>query len=242
MEKIVALFDTHIPYHIPLGPVFEFIYDFKPNTIILGGDMHDFEPASHWISNQSIELDGKSLLQCYKQLQKCLFEPLFRVIPNNTKVIYLMGNHEDWVRQTVNLNRNGQGYWEVERNLPRRVTLIPFNTSYTAGPNLVYIHGIYTNENHAKKTVGTFHNSVLYGHTHDRQEYTEVSPIDSKKLYKAASCGCLCQRNPNYLRNRPNRWVNGFSYTYLDNKTGFFNDYFVYIIEGRFYVNGRLYK
>ena len=242
-QRILFLTDFHVPYNIPLDPIFQFTKDFKPTTLILGGDVHDWTSVSMWIADQSRALDGGTIEQNYEQMKNVVLDPLYRAIGKDCGVVFLTGNHEDWLSQAARLNPNGRGFWELENNLADyEMSIRPINVPYRASKNLVYIHGIYTNEYHAKKTVGAYHNSVLYGHTHDRQEYTEVSPIDAHKLYKGASCGCLCTRNPNYLRNKPNRWVNGFNYAYLDSKTGDFNDFFVYIIKNRFWANGHRYK
>lgn len=205
--------------------------------------MHDWTSASQWIADQSRALDGGTILQNYEALKNTVINPIYRATPKDSTKIYLTGNHEDWLTRAAILNPNGRGFWELEKNLDYlNMTILPINIPFEASSNLLYIHGIYTNEYHSRKTVAAYHNSVLYGHTHDRQEHTEVSPIDSQKLYKAASCGCLCHMNPHYLHNKPNKWVNGFSFAYLDKKTGSFNDYFAYIIKGKFWANGRRYK
>ncbi|MDP2365103.1 MAG: hypothetical protein Q8M94_15210, partial [Ignavibacteria bacterium] len=74
----------------------KFINDFKPDMVILGGDIHDWTPASHWIANQSLLLDGQSIGKCYKELHDVLLNPLKEASPNS-KVIYLQGNHENWL-------------------------------------------------------------------------------------------------------------------------------------------------
>ena len=244
-ERIVALWDTHIPFNIPLEGVYEFIKDFKPTKIILGGDIHDWTAASHWIANQGGTLDSGTIKENYEELKSTLFIPLSKAAPG-VQIIFLTGNHEDWLAQAIALNpKQGQGYWELENNLDLKkynMKIIPVNTTYEASPNLVYIHGLYTVENHAKKTVQTYHCSVFYGHTHDVQAHVLVSPINISHFYKGQSCGCLCNRSPHYMKNKPNRWVNGFNYAYVEKKTGLFWDTQVTIVEGKFWANGRKYK
>ena len=82
--KLVLLADTHIPYHIRLEPVFEFIKDFKPDKIILVGDMHDWTAVSHWIADQSRNLDGGIIQENYAELHKILLNPL-KKIKNNAE-------------------------------------------------------------------------------------------------------------------------------------------------------------
>jgi len=243
-KRIVALFDIHIPYQIPLDPIFEFMHDFKPDIVILGGDLHEWAVVSEWIANQSRHLDGSSIKQCFEDIEEKLLKPTKKACPG-AKVVLLEGNHEWWLRKAIELNPNGKGYWELESNIDQRrynVEILPLNVPFRISNHLVYIHGCYTNQYHARKTVEAYHVSVLYGHVHDVQTYTHVSPVDVSQYYKGQSCGCLCKLNPHFLRNKPNRWVNGFNYCYIDQRTGYFNDVQVYIIDGAFYALGRKYK
>lgn len=242
-KRILALFDTHIPFNIDLDPVFNFIEDWKPNIIILGGDMHDWSSVSQWMADQSRALDGGIIWENYKELRMELLGPLRMACPSHTDLIYLVGNHEYWLQQAAGINPNGRGYWELEKNIDLKhynMKIIPINVPYVVNENLVYIHGLYLNQYHARKTVEAYHTSVFYGHTHDQQTYVVVSPINKDHFYKGQSCGCLCNLNPSYMKNRPNKWVNGFNFVYVDGK--YFWDTQVTIVDGKFYANGRLYK
>jgi len=77
LKKLIALFDVHIPYNINLDPVFEFIGDFKPNIVVLGGDAHDFTSLSSWVSDQSRNLDGGTIKANYLELHQKLLTPPF---------------------------------------------------------------------------------------------------------------------------------------------------------------------
>lgn len=241
IKKIVFLPDIHIPYHIDLAPVFEFIHDFKPTEIILGGDAHDWTSVCEWIADQSRALVGGTIEQNYMQLKNMVLTPL-KSACRQAKIVYLVGNHEDWLRQATERIPSGRGYWELERNLPAEVRIVPFNQAYHVSSHLCYLHGLYTSKYHAYQTVHAVHKSVFYGHTHDVQRYTDISPIDVDQFFTGASCGCLCKMNPHYMKNKPNRWVNGFNYCYADTETEEFSEHQVYIIRGSFYAEGRKYK
>lgn len=243
--KIVALPDLHVPENIDLRPIWKFIYDFKPDVVVLPGDVHDWTPVSIWIANQSLQLEGKSVKKCYDEIRNVVLEPLREATQRKAEVKYLRGNHEAWVDMVIDLNRNGRGYWELENNLDiKRYNLefFPVNGVWRPCNNLTYLHGIYLNEFHAKKTVQAYHTSVLYGHTHDVQVYVQVSPVDSEHFYKGASMGCLCNLNPHYMKNKPSRWVHGFNYAYISEDTGHFNDTQVLIVQGGFWAGGKYYS
>lgn len=249
--KIVALYDTHIGFdykgnqnHINLKPIFRFIADFKPDRIVLGGDMHDWTPASHWIANQSLQLEGQSIKRCFDELNTYLLKPL-SMYARHCQIIYLLGNHEDWLQQTLMLNRNGLGYWQMEDNIDLKkynMKIVPVNKAWSVSNHLCYIHGIYTTLYHAKKTVETYHRSVIYGHVHTFQSHILTSPVDSKLFYKGQSVGCLCNLNPNYMHNKPNAWVHGFHINYINDKTGYFHDVPIVIVNNTFWANGKFYE
>ncbi len=241
MQRICALFDLHIPYHINLAPVMRFIEDFKPTTIILGGDVHEFGAVSHWVCDQSRALDFGTIKEAYNQIDKEIIVPLGKVARKASK-IYLTGNHEDWLRKASEADPNLRGYVELEKNIKGDWKILPLNVPYKASRHLYYLHGVYTNLYHARKHVEAYQKTILYGHCHDTQSYTHISPIDVKHVIKGQSCGCLCHMNPAYMKNKPQKWVNAISIAYVEEKTGFFWDYLIYIIDGRFVWNGRIYK
>jgi len=242
--KIVGLPDIHIPFNINLRPIFKFISDFKPDVIVLMGDVHDWTPAAEWIGNQSLSLTIQTIKKCYEELHRVLLDPLREITKGKTQIKYLKGNHEYWLERAMALNANGIGYWGLEENIDTaryNLHIVPVNVPYRPCTNLIYIHGVYTNEYHAKKTVQAYHTSVLYGHTHDVQSHTVVSPIDVTHFYKGASTGCLCNLNPTYMKNKPNKWVHGFNFCYINEKTEAFHDTQVYIVNGGFWANGKYY-
>jgi len=242
--RIIALPDIHVPFNIPLRPVWKFVHDFRPDVVVLLGDVHDFTAASHWISNQSGAFEKESIKESYDQLTKVVLDPLRAAAPRAI-VKYLRGNHEDWLDQVIALNKNGRGYWEIENNVDLRnyhIEMFPVNFGWEPCENLVYTHGVYTGIYHARQMVQAYHNSVLYGHVHDVQSFVQVSPVHTDKFYKASSIGCLSTTNPHYLKNRPNRHVNGFNFAYINERTGAFNDFQVIIVKGGFWANGKYYR
>ena len=240
MKKILSLFDLHIPFNIPLGPVLEFVKDFKPNVIILGGDVGEWGCVSHWVCNQSRALDHGTISQAYEDIEREIIFPLADAAPY-AKKIFLTGNHEDWLRKAAEADPNLRGFIELERNL-KGWKIYPFNVPYRAGKNLCYIHGTYHNKYHARTTADAFvGSSVIYGHVHSMQSFSNISPVDSKHFYRAQSLGCLCNLNPEFMKNKPNAWIHGFGYCYL-NDDGTFHDVPVVIVRNKFWAEGRLYK
>ena len=245
MKKIIVLFDTHIPGHINLNPIFNFISDFIPDIIVLGGDLHDLGSVGTWLPDQSKHLDAGIVKGNFEELNNVLFRPLESVRPKKCEMVYLEGNHERRLIQAAASDPNLRGYIELEKNIDfkkHRMSLINMNIPYRIGSNLVVIHGIYTNIYHARKTVEAYHVSTIYGHVHTFQSHMLVSPVDNSKFYTGQSIGCLCELNPQFMKNRPNAWVNGFAYIYWNEDDDSFQLVPVVIVHGKFRANGKLYK
>jgi hypothetical protein len=241
MKKIVALFDIHAPYNINLKPVLNFMSDFKPDRVIFGGDSIDLAYLSHWQTlspgkwiNHDVHTDFSNMRDLIQSIKA-------KIKPSN--IDYLIGNHELWLEQFTDKFPYLRTHLDLAEGLKSSilgVNIVPLNNSLKVG-NLHFIHGIYCNDQHAKKTVLAYQRCVRYGHCHDYQVYSVVSPMDTHKVYNAMSCGCLCNRNAEYNHGRPNRWINGFYVAYIQDN-GDFTDYFVPIIRNRFVWGGKTYE
>ena len=213
MNKIkwaLVLPDIHHPYHnrACMRAIFRWLKEYgkKLDHLVLLGDQMDFNTISHWMKDKKRPLEGKRLIRDYKDFDRDILTPIESYINKDCKKVFFIGNHEDWVEQAIDLNPQVEGYWEIDTNLKltdRDWQIIPLNESHNLG-KLKLIHGYYTNEFHAKKTVQAFCCSVAYGHTHDVQEYTQVV-IHSSDVHKAHSIGCLCDKDPAYMKKRPHK-------------------------------------
>jgi len=243
--KGVVLPDLHYPNHNKncLRLVEMFMKDFKPDEVLYLGDTMDMATVSHWNQENVRLIEGKRLKHDYDGMNDIL-DNHKKICPKHTKFTYFIGNHEAWIEDTISRNPQLEGFYELEQNLKfkeRGFKVVEFNGSTNIG-KLYFIHGLYTCENHAKKTSGVFERSIRYGHTHDIQFYTKISPLDSKDFHTASSIGCLCDTNPQYLKNRPSKWMHGFLVFYVDKKTGQFNDYQVVISLDQFVYGDKIYS
>jgi hypothetical protein len=50
------------------------------------------------------------------------------------------------------------------------------------------------------------------------------------------------QKGPMYGQKRPNKWMQGFLWGYVNGPGGIFNDYVTVIVDGKAFINGRLYR
>jgi predicted phosphodiesterase len=236
MKKIVVITDTHAPMQDEraLGAVCDYISFYKPDIIVHAGDVGDFESVSHWMKDKRLSLEGKRLRSDMDAALAILNR--FKDIPER---IVCIGNHDAWVEAYVQSNPAVAGFIDLEKEYKDSGwKVVPLNKPYQLGKLLLF-HGLFTNEHHAKSTVHAFSKSCMYGHTHDAQLYT-ASFYDGEK--SAQSIGCLCDMNPDYLKNRQKRWVHGFATVEVDTVNGDFFPDFIKIVKGRFSRNGILYK
>jgi hypothetical protein len=246
--KEVALFDIHHPHHNKpaMASIMTFLGDYKPDVLILGGDALDAGPFSHWNERKLTLLRKERPPQeMYSDFVNDMLIPMRRAVGDNCYIVYMLGNHEDWVRQAIEADPRGEGYWEVEKNvggIPDQI--IPYidpniPPHFTLG-KLHFAHGYCTNMYHARKVSDDYNKSVRYGHVHDVQTHTHRTAVDVRDFHIARSCGCLCDLSPTFMKNRPNRWVHAFQVGEVL-QDGAFADEVPIIIDGKFKAGGRWY-
>jgi len=238
LKKLISIWDCHIPEHINLNPLCKFIKDFKPDYFIIGGDFLDLAYFSDWAQMKPENIAGDKFRKDLKIANKFLdfFDKYAK------KKYYIEGNHEYRLFRFIEKFPYLRHILDLRRELhlkERGWKWISFNQVLKIG-KLYFTHGHYTTKYHANKHLTTYGKNIRYGHIHDYQVYSQVLPIDFHRRLGIA-LPCLCHINPEYMRGRPNKWVNGFHYAYLED-TGIFYE-FVPIIQGngKFVAEGKLY-
>ncbi len=252
-KKFVALFDLHFGYERKSGHkvalhdqramkiALDFVKDFAPNTLILGGDILDCGSISHHNRNKPGRTEGMRILADAKECTQQFIEPLNSLyIPNK---VYIIGNHEDWLNDFTDENPSVEGLLDINNLLPLEdYKIIPQGGNYDLG-KLTFVHGdSYGGGDHvAKAAVIAAERSIRFGHHHTYQSYTKTSSLNIKLGRTGVAVPCLCTRDPKYGEGKPNRWVQGLNFGYVL-PDGSFNDYVAIIVNGRMVVNGKVYK
>jgi len=240
VRKVVGLFDLHAPLHeeAALRAALEFIKNYKPHELVIGGDLGEFESVSHWIQNKKRKVEGKRLGKEYQACNEIL-DRVEKVLPKGCKKIFLLGNHEEWVEQYLDNFPAMEGLIDLETGLrlkKRGYKIIPFNKPYQIGKANI-IHGWYAGVHHAKKHIDNGHKNLIYGHVHDAQRFSSPS-LDN--FHSAISVPCMCRLNKDFLHNKPTNWSHGFLVLEV-RRDGFFNAHVMDIVNGKFSYNGRIY-
>jgi hypothetical protein len=252
-KRFVALFDTHIGYErknghkIPLhdpkaiSVALSFIRDFNPHTVILGGDILDCGAVSHHNHGKPGRTEGLRILADAKEAREALLLPLQST--TTAKLIYIAGNHEAWLQDTVDAIPGLEGILDLTSllQLGDRWQLIPQGGYYDLG-KLTFVHGdqLSGGEHIAKASVINWERNIRFGHWHTAQLYAKNTPYDDKVGKTGMAVPCLCRKDPGYTHARPNKWLQGFNFGYVL-PDGNFSDYLAIINNGKCIINGVVY-
>jgi hypothetical protein len=245
IKKVVLLPDIHYPHYEQrvMDSIDEFIIDYEPDELVYMGDQISLDCISAWNKRKPLLKEGQRLLKDFEGFDEKVLINHENITGPDTKRTFMIGNHEQRIQWYNEEHPELEGFIDLERHLSLRArgyNIIPFNEIHKVG-KLNVIHGFYWNKYHAAKTLDAFEGNVAYAHVHNPQMYAKVSPIDQKGYHTATSLPCICSIKPDYHKNAPNFWINGFGIVEYLPATGFFNLYTIIIIEGSFMWNGRYY-
>lgn len=237
MIRFVAFGDVHSETKY-VKKLFDFCKRFKPTHIILCGDIFDFSDISDY---ERHKLNSIGLNQCIKNtLNEIKWgKQLLDYIDENFKKsrkYFIEGNHDvrfdkfftyeypqaeyNKLSEVIKLKERG---WE-------RIEL----GGYLKIGKLYFMHGErFQGDLFAKQAAMKLRKNVRLWHNHTNQSYTITSPLDSSDIVECKSIGCLCSKDPVYLKGITNRWINSFLVGFIDEKTGNFQDFVVNIIDGK---------
>lgn len=218
----VVLNDIHIPKQNKkaLSCALKAIALIKPDGITLNGDIMDagtfsrhdrFKfPKQHWTDSQFYEASKYEYEETNKFLDK-----IDQIAPKARKR-YEYGNHEVWIEDYIKESpKTRREIFGIDHRLSlllRGYELFPYNTFMRLG-KLRVTHGIYSCTNHAKKHLDAMGASILYGHLHNLEVASKITPDHTSHM--AWANGCLCDLNPAYLKNRPQNWNHSFAVVYV---------------------------
>ena len=238
--KGIAAFDIHYPLQdkASINILIKAIEMIIPDHFVFGGDQLNLDCISHHNKGKVKLLENMRIGKDYKGFQEDILDRVNVALPRNCKKYFMIGNHEYWVDRLIEENTQYEGLIEIEKNLDlSKYEIIPFNNILRIG-EMSFIHGIYVNKYHAEKHLRIYQKMLFYGHLHTNQVYTSIAPTTSLPK-QAVGVGCLCNRNAEYMRNRPNDWLHQFLIWYM-----FDDGTFVYqtpiIINGKTVINGKV--
>ncbi len=210
--RFIAWPDTHLPYEDKraVATALKIKEWYQPDTVIILGDFLDCTPVSHWLKDRNKTKAGLKLKDDFNAGNR-LLDKLTKDI---NQLVYLEGNHEDWIHDALEKQPEFEGLINLEVGLRfseraaagLQIIHKRYGQVYNIG-KLWFTHGTYTTSSHAKRHVEAYGRSIVYGHLHDVQLHVKVSPIDIEDKHIGLSLGCLAEKNPQFMENKPNNWV-----------------------------------
>lgn len=247
-KTIVALGDVHKEDKF-LPVLIDFLIDTKPNYIIIAGDLFDFSEISQYDYHKRNYIGTKELARCVENEIKWGIDVLDRIdiaCPKSQRV-FIKGNHD--ARYDKYATYEAAQFNPDDRLLENRIALkdrgwitIQEGGHYRVG-KLYFMHGERMGcENFAKTAAAKLRKNVRLWHNHTNQGYSISSPLDSTDTIEVKGVGCLCSKDPVYLRGLTNRWMNSFLVAYVL-PNGNFQDFVVNIIGNKFISpSGKIYQ
>ena len=213
-HKILLLNDIHIPFHCKkaLEMAIKHGKKFKPDIIILNGDILDYFSISRWLKDPRMRDFPKEL-----KIARQFLEHLRGKFPT-ARIVFKEGNHEErWL-----------SYMEVKA--PELLGIRHFDYDYVLGfedlgielinfkkplkvNELFILHGHeykFAISNPVNPARGLYLRSkvnAICGHFH--QSSTHSEPDLDEKLTTTWSVGCLSELHPRYMPL--NKWNHGFA-------------------------------
>lgn len=253
MERFVALYDLHYGFELKgghkrplhderaLSVATQFIRDYKPDHIILGGDILDCGAISHHNHGKPGATEGLKLRKDAEGLKDLLIKPLERT---GASLTYIVGNHEDWLTDLEESIPALEGLVDLRSilGLGKRWNVVPQGEYHKLG-KLIFVHGdtIKGGEHHAKWGAFAYEGNVRFGHYHTYQAYTKLSAVEANG-HTSIAVPCLCHKLPKYGGGAPNKWMQGFLYGAVNGPAGTFGDSVAIIVNGRSVINGKVYE
>ena len=242
-KKFLYVADQHVPeYNVPANrAIHKLMDDIKFDGFRIVGDFMDMSPISHWNEHKRKTLETQRLKEHYI-IGNVLLDEYDKRLPKNCDKAYFWGNHEDWYNQLIEKLPVLEGMLNPteELHLEKRGYKVyeKMNHIEKIG-RLSVTHGVYANVHAVKKHIDEFKTNVMFFHTHRIGSRSSSSPAKEIAII-GYNVGCLCDKNPDYLRNKPNKWSHGFAIVYYL-PTGYFFVQNIRIIKGRFIYNNKLY-
>lgn len=240
--KFVMLNDVHVPHNIDLENIWKFCRDFKPDYLLLVGDIINNDPFSHWDRNSPLRFKSMpNPKEHYELCNKLFYDPARAAVGNNCSIVHWIGNHEYWSNRAIEEMPEGKGYWEVENNIRHVDLWVPSKGIANLG-KLHFVHGdvIKGGKYHSLKMLNYFRRNIRYGHYHNLEESSYTSPVDVMDRHTARCCGTLEKPNPRFMDNRPHDWMACVTYGVVKSNGNFF-DHSAIITDNSFMANGKIY-
>tara|TARA_Y100000004_G_scaffold46150_1_gene50651 strand:+ start:548 stop:1312 length:765 start_codon:yes stop_codon:yes gene_type:complete len=248
IKRAIVTPDKHFPQHDQraINVVCKAIARVKPEIYVDLGDTGEWKYFSkhYWKGLNAkpmedlvplLEKDVKAVNKGMDQIDKALDAV------NCKERHFVQGNHEVWLddfvrkypymeqyttENALRIAERGYEYHPYFRKVPLKIGKLNFT------------HGHRTSVHHAKAHLAMYKESVMYGHTHDLQRFTETGLGGTLSAW---SLGCLkdVEEDEDWLRGNLTNWNHAFAIVHFF-PNGNFNVEVVEIYKGKTVLWGEL--
>lgn len=190
----------------------------RPDYLFIMGDFLNMGAMSHWDSKKPRVMEGKrykaeiavgnraldqllaplqDLHDWQKRNKKKRYDP---------KLVFFMGNHEDWTDRWLSHNPIMEGYLDIVKDLfleERGFTIVPYKEDFVLeGVHFMHapINGTgkaVSGENAIKKAATITNESLVFAHLH-RAESLNNTRLGNEDIFHVLSIGCFFEHNMDY--------------------------------------------
>jgi predicted phosphodiesterase len=241
-SRVLWLSDVHVPYHDrrALDIVLGYAGDWKPDLVIVGGDLYDCYGISRY--EKDPERLGDTL-----QAEFDAARPITAALDAlGSDVVYILGNHEARLQAIVGANPALSGLralgWRKMAELPERWRVLPDQTRYRLG-GLDFLHGNLKGRGGGARHIAAWmfqklKRSCLFGHYHRQQSF--IDPDGDGTPRGGFSTGHLLDVSQADYIACPD-WVSGFATVDFDHAAEVFSVRQHLIHAGKCRIDGRTY-
>ena len=231
MKKVLLKYDVHLrsdeDEHPAYSLVKKFAKSWKPDIVVDGGDYFDFNYISTYDERRIRLLEGRRFRKDFDLGNRDL-DYWQKIAP---KYIALEGNHDERVQRLIDEQPRFEGLIELPVNLglaERKIDFYHLTDAPLQLGKLLVIHGNISTKYTARRNLEKYKHNVACGHIHRFEEASDSLPVLGESI-RSWVIACLCDLQPDWRRGNPTNWCNGFAVMYLDESTGRFSLYPIYI-------------
>jgi hypothetical protein len=220
------LYDSHFPWNLPIEPLLNYCKEHPPDIFGFGGDNWSLDCISHWNQGKFKNYGMDNVIAKFNEECRQFKAHIGRFIEAlpNTKFVYIMGNHEDWLNQFAAEfpQTHKPTIQSVLGEYAKFIEFVPQGGFYQIG-KLYFAHGDqFGTANPAKQAVERTNKTVVFGHHHVYKVWPQFSMVDDEEKHLGIGVPCFCGLSPEYGKGRPNQWMNGFFMASVKRKSGNF--------------------
>lgn len=212
-------------------------------VVLLGDNMNCEEISRHTKGKPRLRTRG-GWQRSLDSFNEEVLQPIERAVRKGTKLIWVEGNHENWLEQWLDENPEFEGAMSFDKGLSltaRGWRIIPQGETYQIGKAYL-LHGdqIGSGMYVAKKLVDSYCATAIMGHVHTASMQTKVSQVKKNDKWIGYTLPTLGTLGPKYAKGAPNAFINGFGIVEVQDND-FINVYIPIVLDGRFAYGGVVY-